>query len=120
MVVGVSDFAMGLTRANRGKWEPGDDAAGQCGAHCNKLSIFKGVRLPFCAPRLIRGHFLLRSNFCEGAARGRRTRLPPMRQDHAGVNCNLRSLQTDSTRVDLKASGSKSNVQPLTCRNDVY
>jgi hypothetical protein len=33
----------------------------------NKLSIFKGVRLPFCAARPILGHFFIAQHFCSGA-----------------------------------------------------
>src|SRR5690349_6354914 len=72
MVVGWSDFAMGAHTCNRGEGTP--RRLPQSGARRirNKLSIFKGVRLPFCAPRLIWRHFFIAQHFCEADATGGR------------------------------------------------
>jgi hypothetical protein len=53
MVVGWSDFAMGSHLKTLRTGTCG--SAARCGTSTqrNKISIFKGLTLPFCAPRLI-------------------------------------------------------------------
>jgi hypothetical protein len=41
----------------------------------NKISIFKEVRLPFCAPRLILAPFFIAQHFCREGAKGLRPEL---------------------------------------------
>jgi hypothetical protein len=64
-VVGWSDFAMGSHIRNR-EGNPTALPQGKRAMQCSKISIFKQVRLPFCAPRLIPKHF-----HCSGNAQQR-------------------------------------------------
>src|ERR1700759_55390 len=78
MVVGVSDFALEVNSGRRTTGNPTALPQGSALRIRNKLNIFKGVRLPFCAPRLILGHFFIAQHFfwagAKGCGRGSRER----------------------------------------------
>src|ERR1700761_6307274 len=83
----------------------------------NKVSIFKEVRLPFCAPRLILGQIYVAQHFCEpGAKRASAA-------DGAKLGLRFRTFGTRlhwlAGRAYLKHVLPNSDARALTCFNSV-